>query len=321
MQYDKTEYLKMYRQLYFARHYEMKIEEIFLSGKLPGFYHLSIGQEAIQTGVLDELGPNDWWTPHFRVHPTYAQKVGIKDFTAEMTAKAAGPNHGWASYAHLTVADKKVGPSNGMLGEAQAIATGIAHAYKVKKVDGCVVIGAGDGSMQEGLMNELLNIIAAWKLPVAWYVENNDIAISTKISEVTGTPDLADRGKGFGIPSASYDGDDVLLVREVMHEAIEKARRCEPTISVFRTSRWRGHFIGDQPDRYRDQTSYLEEVQAKHDPVRINKNYLLNNGIATEAELAAEEKKAMETIEEAIEYADSCPAPTREEILSVRATV
>ena len=93
LQFDKKEYLKMYGQLYFARHYEMKIEEVFTSGKLPGFYHLSIGQEAIQMGVFNELGPNDWYAPHFRSHPTYALRCGVREFTCEMTAKQNGPNH------------------------------------------------------------------------------------------------------------------------------------------------------------------------------------------------------------------------------------
>lgn len=144
MQYDKQEYLKMYGQLFFARNYETKIEEVFTSGKLPGFYHLSIGQEAIQLGVLDELGPNDWFAPHFRSHPAYALRCGVREFTCEMTAKQNGPDHGFASYAHLLVPEKKVGPSDGMLGQTQSIAAGIAQAYKAKKIDGCVVIGCGE---------------------------------------------------------------------------------------------------------------------------------------------------------------------------------
>lgn len=314
MKYDKQEYLKMYGQLFFARNYEMKIEEVFISGKLPGFYHLSIGQEAIQVGVVNELGPNDWFVPHFRSHPAFALRCGAREFTCEMTAKQAGPNHGFASYTHLLVPEKKLGPSNGMLGESQAIGAGIAQAYKAKKIDGCVVIGCGDGTMQEGVVNEVLNMIAAWKLPVAWYVERNDYSISTKVSNVIGVSDLADRGKGFGIPSASYSGDDIFLVREVMKEAIERARKGEPTINEFRTFRWRGHFVGDNA-AYRDP-AYLEEAQAKHDPVVINRNYLLENNIATAEELAAVEAQQMEIINDAFDYAGSCPANTPDIVLN-----
>jgi len=304
----------MYGQLYFARHYEMKIEEVFTSGKLPGFYHLSIGQEAIQMGVFNELGPNDWYAPHFRSHPTYALRCGVREFTCEMTAKQNGPNHGFASYAHLLVPEKKVGPSNGMLGETQSIATGIAQAYKAKKIDGCVVIGCGDGTMQEGVVSELLNMISAWKLPVAWYIERNNYAISTKVSDVIGTVDLADRGKGFGIPGASYSGDDICLVREVMREAIEKARKGEPTISEFRTYRWRGHFVGD-PATYRDPAE-LKEAQEKHDPLLTHRNHILDNGIATEKELAAVEKEQMDIINDAFEYAATQPANTPDIVLN-----
>lgn len=314
MQYDKQEYLKMYGQLFFARNYETKIEEVFTSGKLPGFYHLSIGQEAIQLGVLDELGPNDWFAPHFRSHPAYALRCGVREFTCEMTAKQNGPDHGFASYAHLLVPEKKVGPSDGMLGQTQSIAAGIAQAYKAKKIDGCVVIGCGDGTMQEGVVGEVLNMISAWKLPVAWYVERNDYSISTQVSKVIGTMDLSDRGKGYGIPGASYSGDDIFLVREVMKEAIERARRGEPTISEFRTFRWRGHFVGDNA-AYRDP-AYLEEAKAKHDPLKINHDYLLNNNIATPAEMAEVEKKQLEIINDAFAYADTCPGNTPDVVLN-----
>ena len=112
------------------------------------------------------------------------------------------------------------------------------------------------------------DVESSWKLPVAWYIERNNYAISTKVSDVIGTVDLADRGKGFGIPGASYSGDDICLVREVMREAIEKARKGEPTISEFRTYRWRGHFVGD-PATYRDPAE-LKEAQEKHDQEHCN---------------------------------------------------
>lgn len=313
MQYTKQEYMKMYSQLYFARNYETKIEEVFTSGKLPGFYHLSIGQEAIQLGALNELGPNDWFAPHFRSHPAYALRCGVREFTCEMTAKREGFHHGCASYAHLLLPSKKVGPSNGMLGQTQSIAAGIAQAYKAKKIDGCVVIGCGDGTMQEGVIGEVLNMISAWKLPVAWYVERNDYAISTQVSSVVGTTDLADRGKGYGIPGASYSGDDIFLVREVMKEAIAKARRGEPTISEFRTFRWRGHFVGDPAD-YRDP-SYLEEAKRAHDPLLLNRNYLLDNGIATAEELKVVEDEQMAIIQDAFDYAATCHPNTPEDVL------
>lgn len=314
MQYDKKEYLKMYGQLYFARNYETKIEEVFTSGKLPGFYHLSIGQEAIQMGIINELGPNDWFAPHFRSHPAFALRCGVREFTCEMTAKQTGPNHGIASYAHLLVPEKKVGPSNGMLGQTQSIAAGIAQAYKAQKIDGCVVIGCGDGTMQEGVVSEVLNMISAWKLPVAWYVERNDYAISTQVSSVIGTADTVERGKGFGIPSNSYSGDDIILVREVMKEAIERARRGEATISEFRTYRWRGHFVGDPAD-YRDP-AYLQEAKSKHDPLVINRNFLLDNGLVTKSELDEVEKQQMEIINDAFAYADTCPANTPDVVLN-----
>ena len=300
MQFSKSEYLKAYEYLYFGRALELKTEEMVATGKLPGFHHLALGEEAVLAGVATELGPNDWIQPHFRANPLSAKVLGPRVFAAELVNRVDGTSGGMGGAAHLFSFEKKLGPGVGFLGQMQCLATGIALCYKLDKIDGCVVIGAGDSSMNEGAISEVLNMIAAWKLPVAWYIENNGWGMSTSIHDVTALTDMADRAKGFGLPCTCNDGNDVLLVKEVMREAIQKARKGEPSINEFKITRWRGHFIGD-PVVYRDPSEVEEGI--KNDPLPKNRKFLLDSKIVTEEELKKIEKEQEAVVIDAFEYA------------------
>ena len=179
------------------------------------------------------------------------------------------------------------------------------------KIDGCVVIGCGDGTLNEGVVSEALNLIAAWKLPVVWYVQNNGYSIASRFTDVTGLQDMSQRAQGFGIPSGSYDGCDVFLVKEVMREAIAKARRGEPSLCEFRTTRWTGHFLGDPQEMYRDMAE-VADAKANRDAVKWCRNFMLNHKVAGEAELdaidAAQEAHLREVILKCLE----APGKSRE---------
>ncbi len=308
MKYSNSELLKMYGQLYFGRNYELKITEKLATGKLPGFYHLAVGQEAIQLGIMNAIGSEDWIVPHPRCHPLFALHCGIKEFTAEMIGKSEGINGGMASYVHLYVPEKKIGPSNGVMGENQALGVGIALGYKMDKKKGAVVIGIGDGSFQEGVVSEVMNMAAIYNLPIVFYIESNNIAISTPIHGVASRlTKMVEKGKAFGLEGATYDGNNIIEVRETMEAALEKARRGEPNIVEYTTTRWRGHFEGD-PALYRDP-KVVEEAK-KDDPILKYQKYLLENGYATEEQLRAIEKEQYEIINEAFEYAMNLPDTT-----------
>lgn len=314
MEYTQDKYLDIYRKMYFCRNYEDVSKKLFLEGKFSGFCHLAHGQEAFFVGVQDELGENDWLSPQWRGNSQYAMRLGPREFTAELFGKKDGTSAGLAGPDHVYSQEKKLGLMSGFLGQGVAMGAGIALAYKLAKRDGCVVIGIGDGEMNEGAVSEVLNMIGAWKLPCVIYVHNNEWGMSASFAETCGVDTYAKRGEGFGLPSASYNGSDVLLVKKVMREAIKKARRNQPSLLEFRTVRWEGHFIGDV-DKYRDQAKIKKQI-AETDPVINYRNYLISNHIATEDELLAIQKEQEDIVADAFEYALNCPVKTSAEILN-----
>ncbi|OLS33772.1 thiamine pyrophosphate-dependent dehydrogenase E1 component subunit alpha [Bacillus sp. MRMR6] len=283
MSYTKEEYLEIYKMLSFSRLFGEITVEYVMKGILPGFHHPGLGEEALMVGIFSELGTDDWIVPQHRCRPMMAWKLGKREYVKEILGRKGGINGGMSGDSHFFVPEKKVGPYDGLLGQAQALAAGVALNYKMNKTNGCVVIGAGDGTMNEGVVAEALNIIAAWKLPVVWYIQNNGYGMSMKPEEATGLRDLSQRGEGFGLLSSTYDGVDVFLVKEVMREAMARARKGEPSLVEFRTTRWTGHFIGD-PTVYRDQTE-VAVAKANRDPIKWNRNFMLAHNLASEDQL------------------------------------
>ncbi|MGI6090293.1 MAG: thiamine pyrophosphate-dependent dehydrogenase E1 component subunit alpha [Saccharofermentanales bacterium] len=311
MSFTKEEYLKTYEITYFSRIREEKHFQVLMEGRSTGGVHLAHGEEAVSAGIYSELTEDDWFLPHHRAKPVCALRYGVKSFEAEIQAKKFGGQQGMGGGSHYYMHSNKIGPRIAILGQCQAVGTGIAQYYKLKKIPGCVVIGSGDGDLNLGAVAEALNIIAAFKLPVAFYIQNNGYAISTTSKYSTGLDSLAERARGFGLPTASYDGTDPFLVKEVMREAMARARKCEPSVVEFKTNRWKGHFVGDN-EIYRDK-SEVEEAMANSDPVKIARNFILDNNIATEEELLAIEKEQDRIVDEAFEYATSGDTFNREE--------
>lgn len=283
MSYTKEEYLKTYEAISYARNYFLVFEELGSKGVLPGFHHLRLGQEAYAAGIYLEVQPNDWVMPELSYHPFTGKTVGLDKWLCELLAKQGGLNGGWGGEAHWFSREGRIGPWSGFVGSSAGVAVGEALAMKMDKVDGCVVFQSGDGAVNEGIYSESLNLAAIWKLPIVFVIDNNGIALSTFTKDSNAIQDLSERGKGFGLPGSSYDGSDVFLVREVMREAMAKARRCEPSVIEFRTTRWLGHFVGD-PDVKRE-ARLIKEEREKRDVLKLCANVIISNNIATAAEL------------------------------------
>lgn len=310
--YTNEEYMEMYKHLSFARNYYYVFEELASKGVLPGFHHLGLGAEAACMGVYEAVGKNDWLVVPVRTQPAMALKFGVKEYLAELLGKKTGFGGGLAGEAHYTSISQKAGPLSALLGATPSMATGIAHAYKMDHVDGCVVIGCGDGTLNEGMISEALNFIAAWKLPVVWYVDNNGVALSTDPKESTGLESLADRARGFGIPTRTIDGTDILAVRSTLEELMEKAKKGEPQFVEIKTDRWLGHFVGD-PDLCRDPDVVLT-AKANRDPLKWYRNFILAKKLATAEELDAIDKQYDIDIHEAVDNALKEPGKTWEDI-------
>lgn len=317
MAYTKAEYLETFKMMAFSRECSLVIEEYAMKGMLPGFQHPGIGDEGVMVGVFSELGENDWIVPQHRNRPMVEWRTGCQGlYIREIIGKSSGLCGGMSGDSHFFSKEHKLGPYSGFLGQAQAIATGIAMQYKMDKVDGCVVIGCGDGTLNEGVVSEALNMIAAWKLPVVWYVQNNGWSIASRFEDVTGLKDLAQRAQGFGIPSSSYDGTDVLLVKEVMREATAKARKGEPSLVEFRTTRWTGHFLGDPQQLYRDMGE-VAFAKTNKDPVKWNREFLISHSIATAEELDTITNEQHAFAEKLMLDALASPDKTREDVIDL----
>lgn len=312
MKYSKNELVKMYEQLVLGRKYEEKILSYLVQGKLQGFFHLAIGQEAVGVGAVNALGPNDYLVPTHRFHPGLVNKLDIKKLTAELLGKSTGYNKGKAFTFHISSKKEKVLPVNGMLGAGIPEAVGYAWALKMDKKDSVVLCVLGDGAASEGNVHEGMNIAAILNVPIVFFIENNGWAVSNPVREQTKVENLSVRGTAYNIPGITVDGNDVLIVRGALEDAIAKARKGQPGIVEAKTYRWRGHFEGD-PALYRDPREV--ETAMKDCPVKRMETLLLEQQMITPKEIEETGAQVQQTINEAFAYAESCPLPTVEETL------
>lgn len=311
MKYSNSDLLKFYEQLVLGRKYEEKIMDLLGKGKLQGFFHLGIGQEAAQVGVINAMGPDDYLLPTHRFHPGLVNRLDLKKMTAELLGRSTGYNQGKAFTFHISSKEDKVLPVNGMLGAGIPEAVGYAWALKMDKKDAVVVCVLGDGTASEGNVHEGMNIAAVFNVPIVFYIENNGWAISNHIKEQTKVENLSVRAAAYGMEGVTIDGNDVIAVKETLEDAIAKAKKGQPSIVEAKTYRWRGHFEGDACP-YRDPKEY--EAALQEDCIKRFVDMLLEKGVA-EDELAQIDAKVQQQIDEAFDYAEKEPMPTVEQTL------
>ena len=311
---SKDKLMWMYETMVKIRLHENKAAELFAQGKIKGFVHLYVGEEAVATGVMAALKPGDVITGTHRSHGHYIAKGGdLKASFAELFGKRTGSNKGKGGSMHI--ADPSIGMlgANGMVGGGIPHAVGAALAFKLLGKDNVAVAFFGEGGSNQQNFHEAINLAAIWKLPVVFVCENNLYQISLHYSKQQLITSVAERGKAYGIPGVSVDGQDVLAVYEAAKEAVDRARRGEgPTLIEARTYRFRGHFEGD-PQIYRPKEEVEWWINNK-DPIKLFEKYLLERNIATREELDAIWKRVTEEIEEAVKFAEESPYPSPEEL-------
>ena len=310
---DKERALGMYQQMYLIRQYEETIYYLFLEGIMPGTIHQSHGQEACAVGMEYDLRKEDYiLTTHRPAGHDLAKGVSLRSMMCEMFGKAEGCCKGKGGAMHT--GDISVGAvtANAIVGGNIPIATGIGISCRNKKTDNVVVCFFGDGASNEGSFHEGINAAAVWNLPVIFVCENNLYSATTSIKMTCKLDDVAaGRASAYGIPGEVVDGNDVLAVNEAANRAIERARRGEgPTILELKTYRHGGHSRNDacgyRPDD--EEKWWIEE----HDPVKMFRQRILDEKIATEEELAELEEKITDQIDEEVEYAKNAPFPGTE---------
>ena len=300
----KDMYLRMIR----IREFESKAQSLFADGKIPGFVHLYLGEEAVATGVCACLRDDDYITSTHRGHGHIVAKGGdLKFMMAELFGKETGYCKGKGGSMHIADMEKMnhLG-ANGIVGAGQPISAGSALASKTMGDDSVTVGCFGDGSTNEGSFHESLNMAAAWKLPLVWFIENNCYGVSTEIHRVTNTPDLASRAAAYGVPYAVVDGTDAIAVYEAMKVALDHARSGKgPYVVEAKVYRYQGHYCGD-PAVYRPK-EYMEHALANDGIEKLGRR-LLESGAAQE-ELDAIRQDAEAEMDEAVKFADASPYP------------
>jgi pyruvate dehydrogenase E1 component alpha subunit len=295
------------------RAFEERVAELFAAGELPGFVHLSIGQESVAAGVIANLRPTDYITATHRGHGhIIAKGARFGPMFAELMGKETGYCRGKGGSMHIFDVGLGVLGANGILGAGQPIAVGAALSARLRGTDGVAATFFGEGASAQGAVHEAMNLAAVLRAPVVFVAEVNGFAELTPYPVHASVPALAARGAAYGMPAETVEGADVLAVHRAAARCVARARAGEgPSLLEVRTLRWRGHYEGDQ-QRYRD-ASYLEE-QGLSDPIALLERRLLAGGAAVEEVRAAGTRAAAE-VEEAVAFARAGALPDPDQAL------
>ena len=315
MELTKQLLLGFYQTMTTIRTFENKTVELFAAGKIPGFVHLYIGEEAVATGVCANLTASDYITSTHRGHGHLIAKGGKVDLMmAELFGKATGYCKGKGGSMHIADVGLGILGANGIVGAGQPIATGAAFACKYKKNGAVVACFFGDGAANRGTFHESLNLASIWNLPIVFVCENNMYGISYCQRDHMNICDISDRASAYGIPGVTVDGNDVVAVYETTAEAVKRAKNGDgPSLIECKTWRWRGHFEGD-PGTYKDPAEQAEWI--KKDPIPRLANKLLELQYATQPELDRINASVNAQINAAVEFAQRSPDPVPADVLT-----
>ena len=318
MDLGKEMMLQMYRSMQRIRHFEAEIRDLAIASEIPGFVHVSIGEEASATGVCAALRKTDRITSTHRGHGHLIAKGGdLKRMMAEIFGKRGGYCKGKGGSMHIVDFSLGILGANGIVGAGLPIATGSALAAVVTGRDDVTACFFGDGASNEGTFHESLNLAAVWKLPAVFVCENNGFGEFTPMQTVTAVKDIAVRASAYGIPGQIVDGNDVFEVYRYASEAVARARAGHgPTLLECKTYRWEGHMVGEQAilghGSYRAE-SEVEEWKKRCPILRFEK-FALEGGKVSGAELERIRTETAAELKEAIAFARSSPLPDPSEV-------
>jgi pyruvate dehydrogenase E1 component alpha subunit len=304
---------RLLHEMMLIRRFEEKAAESYALGKIGGFLHLSIGEEAVAVGVSSVLRQDDYAISTYREHGhCLAKGSDPKRAMAELFGRRDGLSKGKGGSMHLF--DKTVNFLGGhaIVGSHLPLAAGVGFAIKYQGGDQVCVCYFGDGAVPEGEFHEALNLASLWKLPVIYVCENNRYAMGTSLERALAQTEIYKFGEAYKIPSEPVDGMDVLAIREATTRAVERARKDKaPTLVEARTYRFRGHSMRDPAGAvYRTK----EEVEREklRDPIVLFRDQAVAAGLLTDADVRALEKDVNDIIDEAVAFADASPEPPSE---------
>ena len=316
---SREEGLTLYEDMVLGRFFEDKCAEMYYRGKMFGFVHLYNGQEAVSTGVIKAMRPDDYVCSTYRDH-VHALSVGVpaRNVMAELFGKETGCSKGRGGSMHLFSSEHHLLGGFAFIGEGIPVALGAAFQSRYRRdalgedADQVTACFFGDGTTNNGQFFECLNMAALWKLPILFIVENNKWAIGMAHERATSQPEIYKKASVFGMPGYEVDGMDLLAVRSIAKEAVARARAGEgPTLIECLTYRFRGHSLAD-PDELRSKAE--KEYWMSRDPLKKFAAYLTEHNIVQAEELKEIERKIQSVVEDAVQFAQSSPEPDPSEL-------
>jgi pyruvate dehydrogenase E1 component alpha subunit len=316
VQMTKEEGLMYYEDMVLGRMFEDKCAEMYYRGRMFGFVHLYNGQEAVSSGIIKSLRPDeDYVCSTYRDH-VHALSAGVpaREVMAELFGKVTGCSKGRGGSMHLFSKPHNLLGGFAFVAEGIPVAMGAAFQTKYRRdalgdprADQVTACFFGDGASNNGQFFECLNMAALWKLPIIYVVENNKWAIGMAHERATSQTEIYKKASVFNMPGYEVDGMDLLAVRQVAQEAIARARAGEgPSLIEALTYRFRGHSLAD-PDELR--SSDEKEFWGTRDPIEKFAAYLTEHNLVNQEELKEIDRKISATIDDAVKFAEESPEP------------
>ena len=314
---SKEDKIHLYREMVRIRQFEQISLQMYHGGKIGGFLHLYLGQEAVAVGTISLLGKNDHVITAYRNHGhALAVGMGMNECMAELYGKATGCSKGKGGSMHFFAPDKNYWGGHGIVAGQTPLGVGLAYGLKYRGLKGAALCYLGDGAVNQGSFHESLNLAGLWDLPVIYVIENNGYSMGTSQKRSSAYPGcLAERAEGYGIDWELFDGTNIYEVRARTQVAIERAHNeSRPSIIEIATYRYEGHSVADANKAVYRTKEEIERHQREHDPVSVWKATLIAEGVFTAAEAKAIDKAAQKEAEASAEFADSSPYPEPESI-------
>jgi pyruvate dehydrogenase E1 component subunit alpha len=295
------------------RRFEERCAEAYALGKIGGFCHLYIGQEAVSSGVLSSLRADDYVITTYRDHgQALARGMSPRTVMSELFGRIDGCARGKGGSMHMFDKSLNFLGGHGIVGGNVPLATGVAFAIKYRGGDQVCVCFIGESVVNTGAFHEALNMAGLWKLPVVYIIENNRYGMGTALERASAIHDIYERGASYNMSRAVCDGQDVFEVRAAVQKAIERARtESTPTLLEVRTYRFMGHSMSDAVSGTYRTKAELEE-HMKRDPIVLLRTHMMEHGELTEDDLHKLDDELKAVVQDAWDFADKSPEPPLE---------
>jgi pyruvate dehydrogenase E1 component alpha subunit len=313
--YDRAELHRMLRLMLLGRRFEEKSAEAYALGKIGGFCHLYIGQEAVAIGAISALREDDYVIAAYREHvQALATGMTSREVMAELYGRIDGCSKGKGGSMHLYSAETNFLGGWGIVGGQIPLATGVGWKIKYREEDRVCVCFFGEAAVNQGAFHEALNMAALWQLPVIYIVENNRFGMGTAWERVASLYDIAQKACAYAMPSVVADGMDVLEMRSTMEDALDRARKNgTPTLIEAQCYRFMGHSMSDPVHGVYRSKEDVEEAK-ETDPIKRFIDQLQDADLLTHDELEAMDEEVQAEVDDAAEFAENSPEPPDEEL-------